>query len=143
VRTPTMLSRRQREIIRLRTKLRKEMRLFAVQRLGVVLPRNETAELGMILTAGHTRLCLVRLLASRYMISRHRRIFKSTDWRDRVLQDLPPLFFHAFLRVEKSTFDYLRARLDLTASDLFYSESGRPQLSLAVQLSISLYRLVH
>ena len=143
MRTPTMLSRRQREIIRLRTQLRKAMLVIAVQRSGVVLPRNETAELDMIIVAGHTRLCLVRLLASRYMISRRRRIPKSTDWRDRVLHDLPPLYFRAFLRVEKSTFDYLRARLDLTARDLFYSESGRPQLSVAVQLSISLYRLGH
>jgi len=143
VRTPTMLSRLQREIIRPRAQLRKAMLNIAVQRSGVLLPRNETVELGMILVAGYTRLCLLRLLPSRYLISRRRRIPKSTDWRDRVLHGLPPLFFRALLRVKKRTFDYLRARLDLTSTDLVYSKSGRPQLSVAVQLSTSLYRLGH
>jgi len=99
VRTPTMLSRRQREIFRLRIKLRKAMLFIAVQRSGVVLSRNKTAELGMILVAGLTRLYLVRLLASWYMSSLRRRVPKSMDRRHMVLHDFPPFYFCAFLRV--------------------------------------------
>jgi len=60
-----------------------------------------------------------------------------------VLHSLPPSYFIAHLRVEPSTFAYLVTRLDSTATENFHQPSGRPQLSVRVQLAIAQFRSGH
>ena len=138
-----MVSALREEIRRLRELLKRATFVVALQHSGTVSPRCVFAELEILLVAARTHQRLTHLLATRYMLSRRNRIPKSGDWRDRVLHALPPLYFRAHLRVEASTFEYLVSRLDLTASDIFYPPSGRPQLSVRIQLAIALFQFGH
>ena len=60
-----------------------------------------------------------------------------------MLHSLPPKYIIAHLRVDPSTFSHLVSRLDSTAVDVFHPPSGRPQLSVCVQLAIDLIRFGH
>jgi len=86
---------------------------------------------------------MTRLLVTRYMLSRRSRIPKCTDWRDGVLHSLPPEYFIAHLRVEPGTFSHLVSRLESTAACVLLPLPGRPQLSVRVQLALSLFWFGH
>jgi len=128
------------EIRRLQALLKRATFVVALQHSSSTSPRCVLDELGMLLVAARTHQRLTHLLATRYMIFFRNRIPKSGNCRDRVLHALPPLYFRAHLGVEASTFEYLVSRLGLTASDIFYPPSGRPQLSVRMKLAIALFR---
>jgi len=140
---PDMVSARQAEIRRLRVLLKRATFVVALQHSGVLLSPCVLSEVGVLLCAARAHQRMTRLLVTRYMLSRRNRIPKCTDWRDRVLHSLPPEYFIAHLRVEPSTFSHLVSRLDSTAADVFNPPSGRPQLSVRVQLAIALFRFGH
>jgi len=60
-----------------------------------------------------------------------------------MLHSLPPEYFSAHLRVEPSTFSHLVSRLESTAADFFHPPPARPQLSVRVQLALSLFWFGH
>jgi len=138
-----MVSARREEIRRLRALLKRATFVVALQHSRVILPQCLFSELGALFIAARAHQRLTHLLTTRYMLSRRNRIPKCTDWRDRVLCSLPPSYFIAHLRVEPSTFAYLVTRLDSTATDIFHRPSGRPQLSVRIQLAIAPFRFGH